>query len=329
MADRKNNNVVEDLKSLSQLGGDGALRDSHSYPGHYIRTKESLTVVRDFYDSFDIEYNVDNLPTQVCYYAGTAPHLTTIACKSDVLFSLQSTYFFMYAAQANTKFYVWYNVDGLGVDPAISGSIGIEVPIMSNDDKTIVANATQLILNLSAYKTYFNVTRVGSILTITNLNFGPISDTIDNNTTFVFGNVQGERELTQKINLTYVGRNPVYNGQELIEYSYNVYTGRFEKNPEISATVDLDLASTFAVTNISAPTAGIETAVAIPDGTKRFSIKAKQGNTKMEISNTSGGSKFTVGYGTSYTVNEVKTVGVTVYVTLSRDTRTLELLTWS
>ena len=237
MADRKNNNVVEDLKSLSKLGGDGALRDSHSYPGHYIRTKESLTVVKDFYDSFDVTY-ANDLPTEVCYYAGTAPHLTTIACKSDVLFSLQSTYFFMYAAQANTKFYIWYNVDGLGVDPAIANSIGIEVPLASNDDKTIVANATQLILNMSVYKTYFNITRTGSILTIANTHFGPISDTVDNDTTFVFDNTSGARELVEKVNLMYNGSNPIYNGQELIDYRYNIYKSTFEFRSSGATTIE-------------------------------------------------------------------------------------------
>lgn len=228
MADRKNNNVVKDLKSLSSLDGDAALRDSHSYPGHYIRTRESVTAIEDFYDSFEVTYNTDNNPTQACYYVGTKTHLTTIACKADIALSLQDTYFFIYAAMSNTRFHVWYSVDGLGVDPAPANSIGIEVPLSSGDSAAIVANATQLILNMSVYKEYFNATRQNSVLTITNLKKGPVTDSLDGDTTFIISNEAGTKQLVDKVNIDYNNGNPIYNGQELIDYRYNIQTGRFE-----------------------------------------------------------------------------------------------------
>ncbi len=225
---KKNNNVIEDISSLSQLGGDAVLRDSHSFPGHYVRTRESLTVVKDFYDSFEINYDVNNLPIQVSYYVGTAAHVTTLACKDDVAGSLNDTYFFLYASQSNARFYIWYNVDGTGTDPLIANSTGIEVPISVGDPKGIVANATQLILNMSTYSPYFNITRSSSILTIANLNNGPISDTVDVSTGFIINNEEGAKELVQKVDLTYNGANPIFNGQELKGYVYNAYTSRFE-----------------------------------------------------------------------------------------------------
>ena len=137
-------------------------------------------------------------------------------------------------------------------------------------------------------------------------------------------------QLVEKVNLDYNGRNPIYNGQELIDYSYNIYTARFEKNPEIAVDVELETTATsFVVTEISTGAAGAETAVAIPDGTKQFRIRVKQRNTVMEISDTSGGSFFTVGFGSTFDVDEVKTENVTLYVKLSRANRDLELLTWS
>ncbi len=238
MADPKNNNVVEDLKSQSQLGGQGVLRDAHSYPGHYIRTRESLTVVKDFYDSFDVEYDGNNNPTEVCYYASSLPHLTTIEFVADVSSSLNDKYFFIYTAQSNTKFHIWYNVDGAGTDPSPADSIGIEVPIAENDSATVVAMATRLILNLSAYRKYFKTGLTGSILNITNLNNGPINDTEDVDSGFTFDNTSGARDLVAKINLSYNGSNPIYNGQELINYRYNVYKSTFEFRSSGSTVIE-------------------------------------------------------------------------------------------
>lgn len=329
MADRKNNNVVEDIHSLSQLGGDAVLRDSHSYPGHYIRTRESLTVVTEYFDTFEIEYNADDLPTQVCYYAGTRPHLTTIAFSSDNAGSLNNTYFFLYASQSNTRFHVWYNVDGLGTDPNPGNSIGIEVPLSSNDPAAIVANATQLVLQMSVYKTYFTLTRSGNVVKIQNDKNGIIDDTMDVDTSFVFTNEQGDRELVQKVNLSYNGRNPIYNGQELIDYVYNIYTGRFDKNPEIAVDVELEItAESFLVTNGTTGVAGAELAIPIPDGTKRFLLKAAN-LTTLSVSYTSGGDSFTIPSGANWTEEGLKTVGVTIYVSASKDNQDLELITWS
>jgi len=53
------------------------------------------------------------------------------------------------------KYYVWYNVDGITPDPKIPGLIGIEVSISSGDPATVVAAATQLVLDAMGD---FNVT---------------------------------------------------------------------------------------------------------------------------------------------------------------------------
>lgn len=225
---KHNNNVLEDLTSLSQLEGDQVLRDVHSYPGHYLRVRDANTVIDENFDTYKVTYNGSGDPTEVCYFKGTSSHVTQIAFVSDVSSSLNNKYFLIYSAKTGVTYHVWYNVDGAGVDPAPSGSVGIEIPITENETAAIVAYATQLVFN-SLLKTSFNTTRANAVLTITNSVFGEIQDTIDIDTSFLINNIQGTDELIEKVNIDYDGDgNPIYKGVTLKGYTYNIVTGQFE-----------------------------------------------------------------------------------------------------
>lgn len=54
---------------------------------------------------------------------------------------VQSSHFLLSSAGDATLYYVWFNVDGLGVDPAPAGRTGIEVAITSGDTDDQVATA--------------------------------------------------------------------------------------------------------------------------------------------------------------------------------------------
>ncbi len=69
---------------------------------------------------------------------------TTVVCGADTAGSLNSTFFNLYSAGDATKYYVWYNVNSAGVDPAVANSTGIEVAIATGALATAVATATQL-----------------------------------------------------------------------------------------------------------------------------------------------------------------------------------------
>lgn len=60
--------------------------------------------------------------------------------------------YFTFSTNNVTSYYVWYNVSGVGNDPAPGGgSIGIEVQVLSTDTSAQVAAKTQLAINLQNY----------------------------------------------------------------------------------------------------------------------------------------------------------------------------------
>ena len=50
-------------------------------------------------------------------------------------------------------YYVWYEVDGAGTDPAPAGRVGIKVSILSADTAVLVASKTQLVMNSRFFAT--------------------------------------------------------------------------------------------------------------------------------------------------------------------------------
>lgn len=227
MSAKKNTNLVEDINSLSQLDFGGVIKDVHDYPGHSLRTRDAVSVVSTHYTNFEVSYDANSNPTKVTYYAGTSPHITNIGFVADVAKSLNNKYFFLYEGRNRRLFHVWYNVDNTGVDPNPGGSVGIEVDISENDPAGIVAYATELVLN-GLYSTEFLVRRINGALTITTVPYGLTGNTIDVNTGFFINNVPGTQEITQILNIPYSNGNPVYEGEELKGYRYNIYTGKFE-----------------------------------------------------------------------------------------------------
>lgn len=63
--------------------------------------------------------------------------------------TLNNKYFFINSANNTNKYYIWYNVSGTGVDPAIPGKIGIMVPITNGATSQAVAQKTKELLDLN------------------------------------------------------------------------------------------------------------------------------------------------------------------------------------
>lgn len=74
----------------------------------------------------------------------------TVATVADSGGSLNSTYFHLYSATDATRYYVWYNVNSAGVDPAVTGATGIEVALSTGATANTVASATVAAINSSA-----------------------------------------------------------------------------------------------------------------------------------------------------------------------------------
>ena len=86
--------------------------------------------------------------TFLSYQDGSADReqITKINMVADVSSSLNNSYFTIYSANDERGYYVWYNVDGAGIDPSIAGYIGIQVDINEDDDENHVAYKTFLAL---------------------------------------------------------------------------------------------------------------------------------------------------------------------------------------
>lgn len=320
-------NVLKDrLGRQSDLGGHGVLRDVHSYPDHSLRVKDTVAIVKEHFDNFTVEYNASNLPTRLCYYVGITPHLSEVGCKPDVAGSLNNKYFFLHSARDNTRFHVWYNVDAGGTDPAPTNSIGIEVPISSNDSAAIVAYATELVFSSVELKEYFRTVRKNAVLEITTIKLGEAISTIDVDTTFIISNTAGTSDLVHKVDVAYTGNNPFWEGQELKGYELNVFTGKFEKRIAVDFTPVTS--NTPEIFNLSMSVGGTEYSQALPVDTNRFQLNVRDHISRYTIAYTTGGSYITKNRGVVYKEDTLEITGTTLYLTAEKDNVTMEIITW-
>lgn len=96
---------------------------------------------------------------------GVAAEATDIFCVAGSRIK-SGDYWTIYSGLDERAYYVWYRVDGVGTDPAVSGKIGIQVNINSYDSATQVATATKSVLNL--YYIDFTATSSTSVVRVTN-----------------------------------------------------------------------------------------------------------------------------------------------------------------
>lgn len=97
---------------------------------------------------------------------------TNVTTVADTTNSLAGTYFTINNANDITKYYVWYNVSGNGIDPAISDSTPIRVNINTNDTANTVATNTAAAI-LAQASVDFTTSVAGNVVTITNTLEGP------------------------------------------------------------------------------------------------------------------------------------------------------------
>lgn len=247
MSKRLNNIIVEDITRSSQYDGMLVLRDIHDLPGHSIRVRDALSVVPQHYTHFDATYNGNGQPTQVIYYAGTKAEITQIGVKEAS--SLNNKYFFLFEGRTNKSYYIWFNVDGLGVDPSVTNSTGIEISLNSSDPAILVAAAIELTLN-NLYKDKWYVLRKNAVLEVSTVKRGEVNDTLDGDTTFIFSTLQqGSQQEVARVDIDYSNNgDPIYEGQVLRGHTFNIFTGKFDKN-EVEVTLINEQGTPFVIYN--------------------------------------------------------------------------------
>lgn len=134
------------------------------------------------------------------YDFNTSLYLKNTAGTDSV--SLNNKYFFINSALNANEYYVWYNVDGTGINPAIPGKTGIMVAILSGSSAEVVAQNTKNALD-SVNKFVTNINK--DSLIIVNKLIGESTKTVDVNTGFVVLTLLlGEgRELLVTLQMTY------------------------------------------------------------------------------------------------------------------------------
>lgn len=95
-----------------------------------------------------------------------------ITAAADVAGSLNSTYFTFNTAGDLYPYYVWYNINSAGVDPAVSGRIGIQVAAATGATANTIASATRTAIAAAVSSSLVTVSGATSHVIITNVSPG-------------------------------------------------------------------------------------------------------------------------------------------------------------
>jgi hypothetical protein len=99
--------------------------------------------------------------------------VSTVSCVADDGGSLNNNYFLLNSVNNELQFYIWFNVNGGGVDPMVSGATGIPISIYTNAPAAVVANAIALALTAYNSGAVWTATSSGAVVTITYAAVGP------------------------------------------------------------------------------------------------------------------------------------------------------------
>lgn len=115
--------------------------------------------------------SVANTKIEPCrvYWGVDTAQVQKVLVLPDVSLSLQNKYFLIYTALNAIKYYVWFNVNSAGADPAIPGATGVAVAIATNASAAAVATAAASAIDALAG---FIATASGNAITITNASVG-------------------------------------------------------------------------------------------------------------------------------------------------------------
>ncbi len=194
-----------------------AIKDVHDENVQALRVVDANREVPTEYSSVDLTYNIDGSVTQAIFWRGKKFQVTRINTVADVAGSLNNKYFFINSGNDSYPMYVWYSADNTGVDPAIPGKVGIQIPYSTGDSAAAIAAMTQGVLGRLDH---FTVERNSQILIITNLQEGVTTNASAQTTGFTIGtDVEGTSDRVKTVLLPYT------NG---VKYVYNVIERKFE-----------------------------------------------------------------------------------------------------
>lgn len=200
----------------SHYNGDGALKNAHDENTKSIRTTNSGLPFGATRFSAEVDSNGNY--TKITYYADLVREETKVVFNADVSSSLNSTYWVIYSARDATKYYIWYSVDGNGVNPNLSGATGIKVDLTENDPALVVALATRNAL--STTNAPFTVDLKGTGMLLVANGKGECTDATAETSGFnVTTMIQGTTELRAIVEMEYDANC------NIIGYTQDVFDG--------------------------------------------------------------------------------------------------------
>lgn len=312
--------MVKDYKQMSQFDPGQVLKMAHDDRAKALKVLDANSQVPGGFTKVVLETNGLGSVTEATFYAGTIAEKSRIKFTGDSGGSLNSKYFLLSAGEDSHKFYVWYNVDGAGVDPLVANRCGIEVHLTSNDPASIVALATKL--TLQSYEHFYIEPNGSDVLLVNCTKMGMTSPTVDVNTGFfITQSTEGATEKIKCINL------PV---ETDFLYKFNFGENKFELIYTGGSSSAAAIPGTPAIQLITAAAANTEYSFVLPSGTKKYEFNLR-GDAKLIYSFTSG---FTTVYKTVFPGNQERWEGIlplsalTIYFKVTKANQELELLTW-
>jgi hypothetical protein len=208
---------------------DGVLKDVADLYGKSLRVSDAHSVVDRHFSHLVPTYNIDNLPTRVKYYHVTEARRTTFTL--GMADTLSGKYFKCYTAPDNHLFTFWFNLDSGSTQPVVANThTYIEINVATGDSPNIVGLALKLAIE-GLYSNYFyclfDDTSDANIEIITS-QMGVNTASDSGTTGFPMMQIAGAQELIQDIEIEYSGQDPLFQGQVLKGYLFNIYAGKFE-----------------------------------------------------------------------------------------------------
>jgi flagellar hook protein FlgE len=144
-----------------------------------------ISIYFDKKSSTNWEYIITSNPAEDKRTFGTTAEVTTVQCLAKASIS-NGDYFTV--SSPTTNYYVWYDIDGAGVDPGVAGT-GIEVTITLDTTAADVAARTATAVNaVGGAGTIFSVPApAADTITITNVATGAAVRTADSGTATASG----------------------------------------------------------------------------------------------------------------------------------------------
>jgi len=309
---------------LSQLDPGSVLKSAHDFDSDSFKMINGITSVPSDYSEVALTYNAAGSVTNAKFWKSIKSEISEILTKNDVAASLNNRYFPLYSTDNNALYHVWYNVSGGGVDPSPINSTGIEIKIETNDNASIIALATALIIN--TFKD-FSAKANNNKVRIENIELGETTSITDFDTGFTFSTVQnGTKDLIKSIDIPF---------SDDVRYVYNQEERKFEVEAGIDSSGNKKVflvASTTSptITNLSVPTANTEVDHTLQTNVKKIRIKNRD-NGRLQfafIDTESGTTYITIPPGGEYVEDGLNFALGTLSIQSNKASQTVEILEW-